>query len=124
MTAKTYFYDTYALLEILDGNPEYFKFIKDCRMITTRLQILEMHQSLLRIGGKRRADKHYDQFVPFCIDINDETFKEASLFRFNQRKKKLSYIDCIGYVIARNMQVPFLTGDKEFEEMEDVEFVK
>lgn len=37
--------------------------------------------------------------------------------------RELSYADCLGYVISRNMGIRFLTGDKEFERMGGVEFV-
>ena len=32
--------------------------------------------------------------------------------------------DCIGYIIAKRLGMKFLTGDKEFEGFENVEFVK
>lgn len=33
-------------------------------------------------------------------------------------------VDCIGYVYAKENGLRFVTGDKEFEGMENVEFVK
>ena len=36
----------------------------------------------------------------------------------------LSYVDYIGYILAKQRNVKFLTGDKEFENMDNVEFVK
>ena len=32
--------------------------------------------------------------------------------------------DCIGYILAKNIGIKFLTGDKEFENLDNVEFVK
>ena len=32
--------------------------------------------------------------------------------------------DCIGYILAKRLSIKFLTGDKEFEKLDDVEFVK
>ncbi len=40
------------------------------------------------------------------------------------KKPRLSYVDCIGYVYAKHNNVPFLTGDREFAKMDNVEFVK
>jgi len=45
-------------------------------------------------------------------------------FRALNKKRNLSYVDCIGYIIAKQRNIKFLTGDKEFEYMENVEFVK
>ena len=39
-------------------------------------------------------------------------------------KRKLSMTDCIGYMMAKQWGIKFLTGDKEFEDMENVEYVK
>ena len=38
--------------------------------------------------------------------------------------RKLSIPDAIGYTVARRLNIKFLTGDKDFEGMENVEFVK
>ena len=38
--------------------------------------------------------------------------------------KKLSIPDAIGYTVAKRLGIKFLTGDKEFEHMEDTEFIK
>ena len=50
--------------------------------------------------------------------------KESIKFRKEQKKKDLSYTDCIGYIYAARNNMKFLTGDKEFEGMKNVEFVK
>lgn len=38
--------------------------------------------------------------------------------------KKLSTIDCVGYSVASGLHVPFLTGDREFTDMENVNFIR
>ena len=38
--------------------------------------------------------------------------------------RKLFIPDAIGYTIAKSHGVKFLTGDKEFEKMANVEFIK
>jgi len=45
--------------------------------------------------------------------------KEAS-----GKGKKLSTIDCAGYSVARRLDIPFLTRDREFSDMENVKFVR
>ena len=50
--------------------------------------------------------------------------KEANEFRLKNYRRDLSYVDCIGYILARKLNAKFLTGDKQFENFEGVEFVK
>ncbi|MFH1390856.1 MAG: PIN domain-containing protein [Candidatus Diapherotrites archaeon] len=121
--AKAYFFDTYAFFEIINGNPNYSKYI---RVIggTTKLNLMELHYGLLREYGKKFADEKYDALTKNIIDIDDSTIKEANEFRLKNRKKKFSYADCIGYVLANKRNLVFLTGDNGFKNMKNVEFVK
>jgi predicted nucleic acid-binding protein len=45
-------------------------------------------------------------------------------FRLKEKAKRLSYVDAIGYQLALEKNAKFLTGDKEFKGMKNVEFVK
>ena len=45
-------------------------------------------------------------------------------FRYNNKKKEMSMTDCISYFMAKELGIKFLTGDKEFENLENVEFAK
>lgn len=40
------------------------------------------------------------------------------------KNKNLSYTDCIGYIFAIKNNLKFLTGDKKFNDMPNVEFVQ
>ena len=121
---KTYFFDSYAFFEIIEGNSEYDKYAIDVAIITTKLNLMELHYGLLRKYGKKTADLYYDTFRRFTIEITDLVIKKANELKFNLKKRKLSYIDCIGYTLAKTRKIEFLTGDKEFEDMENVKFVK
>ena len=121
---EVFFFDTYAFFEIIEGNPNYQPYLKDIAIITTKLNLMELYYGLLKKFDKIIADKHYDILIKFSIDIDDATIKDAMLFRLANSSKNLSYIDCIGYLISRRNGVKFLTGDKEFSGMENVEFVK
>lgn len=46
------------------------------------------------------------------------------LLRFKNRAKNSSFIDCIGYILVKENGLIFLTGDKEFEGISGVEYVK
>lgn len=121
---KTYFFDSYAFFEIIRGNPNYKDFSKDVSLITTKLNLMELYYWILRKKGKEQADKYYQKFLPFCIEISDEVIKKACEFRLKYRKKDFSYVDCIGYVITMKKGILFLTGDIGFSDMENVQYVK
>ncbi|HAB54132.1 MAG TPA: PIN domain nuclease [Ignavibacteriales bacterium] len=124
MGITSYFFDTYAFCEIIVGNPNYQKYVNKLGIITTRLNLMELYYGLLRECDRKTADKYYDSLIKYVINIDDETIKQAMVFRYLNKNKKLSYVDCIGYILAKKMGLKFLTGDKEFESMENVEFVK
>ena len=121
---KTFFFDTYAFYEIIRGNPNYKKYTKDIAIITTKLNLMELHYGLLKDAGKEEADNKYDKYLAFIVNITDEIIKEANEFKLFHKEKKLSYVDCIGYITAKKHSVPFLTGDMQFEKIQGVEFVK
>lgn len=124
MDIENYFFDTYALYEIIGGNLNYQRFTSKVGIITTKLNLMEFYYGLLKEHNRQEADKYYDLFVEYAVDIDDETIKQAMVFKLLNKNKKLSYVDCLGYILAKKRGVKFLTGDKEFEEMENVEFVK
>ena len=121
---KTFFFDTYAFCEILNGNPAYDPYKEDIAIITTKLNLMELHYGLLIERGKLIADRYFDEFSEFCIDIDVDTIKQANGFKAMHKKKGISYIDSLGYIIAKKRNVRFLTGDRQFEHIDNVEFVK
>lgn len=124
MEIKTYFFDSYAFYEIINGNPSYKQFIENIGILTTKLNIMELYYGLLLRYNKAMANKYFDELIKYCIELDDETIKHACLFKLINKKLDLSYVDCIGYIIAKQRNVRFLTGDKQFENLENVEFVK
>lgn len=124
---QTIFFDTYAFIEMLNGNPSYEPYKQNVAILTSRLNLMEFHHCMLREAGKEKADSCYDFFLPFAVNIEDDILKKASELRFalkRVKRKKVSYIDCIGYLIAQEQKIPFLTGDEQFRHMENVIFVK
>jgi len=124
MELENYFFDTYALCEIFEGNPNYRNFATGVGIIITKLNLMEFYYSILREYNRQMADSCYELFNPYCIDLDDKTIKQAMVFKLLHKNKQLSYIDCVGYILARKKGIKFLTGDKEFETMENVEFIK
>ncbi|MEK6932351.1 MAG: PIN domain-containing protein [Nanoarchaeota archaeon] len=122
---ETYFYDTYALVELIKGNENYLKY-KLYKIITTKLNLLELYSALLRDYNEKKAEYYYSFYSKYCINLNDDIIKDSAKLWHSMRKenKKPSYIDCIGYIAALRLKIKFLTGDKEFKDLKNVEFVK
>ncbi|MFH1409811.1 MAG: PIN domain-containing protein [Nanoarchaeota archaeon] len=120
----SYFFDTYAFFEIFSENKHYEQFTKNINILTTTLNLMELHYGMLRTFGREIADRYYDELREFCIEMDDEVIKAANELKNQFKERRLSYIDCIGYILAKTRNVPFLTGDKQFEDMDNVEYVK
>ena len=118
----TYFFDTYALIEIVKGNVNYSKF-KNSKVVLSILNLAEFHYKILKDFNSKLADELISEYEGFLIDIDIATIKEANEFRLLNKSRKLSYADCIGYTIARRIGLKFLTGDRQFSDMPNVEFV-
>lgn len=118
-----YFLDTYAIYEMMDKNPDYEKYVgKSSR--TSILNIAEIYYRILLDSDESVADEKTVPLFPFSLPIKPLTIRSAMLFRFRNKQKKLSYADCIGYTLAQEHGLKFLTGDKEFKDIPNVEFVK
>jgi predicted nucleic acid-binding protein len=121
---KTFFADSYALIDYVKGNPKYRKYFEEQKIVTTRLQLMELYYSTLLDSTEELAETYYDSFLDNCISYGDGLIKKAMKFRHQQRKRKLSYADALGYQLAQENEIKFLTGDKQFEKMGQVQYVK
>mgnify|MGYP001562646051 CR=1 FL=1 len=118
-----YFFDTYALIEIIKDNENYNQYGKE-EIITSILNMGELYYSLLRNFNKQIAEEWEEKLIGCYLIVTEETIVKAMKFRFEHKDKNFSFIDCVGYILAKENNLKFLTGDKEFKEMENVEFVK
>ena len=118
-----YFFDTYAIIEILKQNSNYEKY-KEEKATLTVFNLAEIYWSCLHDFNEQELNEIYNKYKEAVVEIEDDTLKEAMKFRKEHKKKDLSYTDCIGYIYAKKHNMKFLTGDKEFTKLENVEFVK
>lgn len=119
-----FFFDSYALIEIYEGNSKYEKY-KKVKVITSFFQLYETYYSLVRNNyTEDEIENFFIKLKNFCINLDFKWIPESVRFRRKYIKRDLSYADCLGYVIAKDMKVKFLTGDKEFKDLENVEFVE
>jgi len=121
---KAFFFDTYAFFEMLKGNEKYAPYAHGVSIMTTKLNLLELHHGLRCRQGRRIADQRFDEFSMLALPIDNDVLKQSSELRAQLKQRKLSYIDCIGYVVALANNLKFLTGDQQFEDLPGVEFVK
>ena len=121
---KAFFLDTYALYEFALGNENYKNYFADVESITTIMNLYELYYTLLREHLTSMAENFFERFLPVCVEIEPNSVKEAALFRLQNKKLDLSYVDVLGYIIAKKHGTTFLTGDEKFRGMDNVEFVK
>lgn len=118
------FYDTYAILEIIKGNVNYKNYLKNVGIVTTKLNLMELYYRLYVLHGFETAELYYQKYNPFVIEVDDSIIKKSMIFKAENRNKDLSYVDCIGYIFAMENNIKFLTGDEQFRDMPNVDFVK
>lgn len=119
----SHFFDSYAIIEIIKGNPNYARYTQE-EVILTIFNLAEIYWAVLNDLGEKAAEEIYKQYKPGLIGVSDEILKKAMKFRKKYKKRNLSYTDCIGYIFALENGMKFLTGDKEFKSMPNVEFVQ
>ncbi len=120
MTNGKIFFDTYAFFGIINGTVSYAGF-QEASAVTTIFNLAELSYAMKR-EGKKQADEYTKKYWRFLTEVTTEDISNASNLRLE--KKALSMPDAIGYTIAKRLGIKFLTGDKEFERMENAVFVK
>ncbi len=117
-----YLLDTYALIEIIKGNSNYTTCAKRITNHTSLFNLYKLYYIFLRDYDEEKAKRYFDYFKKMVLEIEDIDIFLASSIK--KEHKHLSYADCIGYAVAINRSMLFVTGDKEFEKLHGVEFIK
>ncbi len=118
-----FFFDSYAIIESIKGNPNYLEY-KDVVMITTKMNLFEVCYFLLRDYGEKNAEEYMERYSDSIVDFDTHTILQAAKLKLDKKNERLSMVDCIGYILAKSLGIKFLTGDEKFEEMDNVEYVK
>lgn len=118
-----YFCDTYALVEIIRGNKFYQRYLSE-ELYTSILNMYELVYNLLKEYDEETVKDFFYGFMHLVIPIKDDYLFTSAKFKLKHAKANISYTDALGYSIAQTEGMKFLTGDKEFDKFEDVEFVK
>ena len=119
--------DTYILVEIVKGNPKFSIYIKNSFIIPDWI-LGEFYYVLLREYSEEIAEYWLKKIENNSIQVSKEIIIKAMKFRYHHKKKNktsnISFFDAVGYIFSKENNCFFVTGDKEFKNLEDVEFVK
>lgn len=118
-----YFFDTYALIEMANGSQSYNKF-RDAKGHTTIFNLYELYVQTLKNSGEGLAKKAFDNCKKILIDVKDTHIFLAAAFKTKGKKAHFSYTDALGYAIAEIEGLKFVTGDNEFRNLPNVQFIR
>ena len=121
---KRFYFDTYALIEIGNGNPKYEPYREDVMIILSKLNLLEFSYYLFKEKKENDIKEIFERYLKYDVDYDQETIIKSAEMKLKFLKERLSFIDCIGYFLAKKHNAKFLTGDEKFRNMDNVEFVK
>jgi len=119
---ETFLFDTYAILEIIEGNANYKDYV-DKEIIINDFIFSELCFILIR-NKYPNPERYLEKYSKQIVHAKPDVIKEAMNFRYNNKQRNLSSTDCISYFMAKDLGIKFLTGDKEFSNFENVEFIK
>ncbi|MDA4113691.1 MAG: PIN domain-containing protein [Thaumarchaeota archaeon] len=119
-----FFYDSYAVLSYLSDDHGYAAYFEKNTGVLTRLNLMEIHYAVLRIHGARAAHEVLEACSALEIDFSLPDVEAAMKLRYELRNLELSYADALGYHISKKEGLKFLTGDRAFAELPNVEFVR
>ncbi len=120
-----FFYDSYAVLAYLSGHSRYRPYFEENDGFLTRLNLLEVYCRTLEVHGEEAASQVLKVFSKYTIEFGSSDIEGSMKLRLKLKKNgsDLSYADALGYYLAIKAGAKFLTGDREFKDLESVEFV-
>lgn len=126
MPTTRYFYDSYAVMEYLNGNKSYGYYFDDADGVLTKLNLMEVYFKVLNVNGAKAAKEVLGSFSKYLVDFDLSDIEGAMDLRLRLKKKgfDISYADAVGYYLAKQLGIRFLTGDDAFKGQDNVEFVK
>lgn len=127
-TTERYFYDTYAIIEFVKGNTGYKPYFAESAGYLTKQNLMELYFNLRKHEGlaTKEASEWIGYFAGYRVDYDLADIAGSMDVRLQLQRKgvDVSYTDALGYYLADKMQVAFLTGDREFKNLKNVEFVR
>ncbi|MBI5047288.1 PIN domain-containing protein [Candidatus Micrarchaeota archaeon] len=120
-----YFLDTCAMIEYVKDNPRFVDIIRSHKFHTSIFQLMELYYITLIEENQELAEKYFESFSLVKVTIEEKTLKNAMKVRLNfqNQKKKVSYVDALGYQYAIENNLKFVTSDPGFDKLDSVEFI-
>ncbi len=119
----TFFYDSYAVIEYVLGNKRFVPYFDKHEGLITVFNLAEVYYAMILYKGEEVADDFLLQLRHCLVEVPDEVLRNAMQFRARNKELKLSYADCIGYQVALEKKIKFLTGDRQFQNLPNVEYL-
>ena len=89
--------DTYALIEIRNGNPKFAHYLSSIFVIAD-ITLAEFYGVVLRDQGEEKADYWFNKFQNSSREVSLTILIEAVKFRYKNKDKNLSWVDAIVYI--------------------------
>ncbi len=115
--------DTYVLVEIKLGNPKFSDYFKS-RFVIVDLILAEFYSVLLREESEEVAEYWFKKLEGYSVSVSKKILIEAVKFRYKHKRSRISFFDAVGYIFSLKNGYKFVTGDKEFKKLDNVEFRK
>ncbi len=126
MEKPRYFYDSYAVMAYLSDNLAYRAYFEENDGVLTKLNLIEVSYRTMELHGEEAAEEVVTLFAKYVIDFGPADIVASTKLRMELKRTghNISYADALGYYLALKNKLKFLTGDREFEGLAGVEFIK
>ena len=74
-----YFFDSYAIIEIIKENPKYSPYLSE-EAVLTIFNLAEIYWSALLYYNEEKADVIFETYKKAVVEINDEILNDAIKF--------------------------------------------
>lgn len=88
------------------------------------ITLSEFYGVVLREQGVEKADYWLNKLKPVSEPSDLTIFVDSVRYRFENKSLNLSFPDAAGYIHAKKNHGTFVTGDKSFEKLPHVKYVK
>lgn len=120
-----YFYDASAIYEYIRDTPGAAVYFEEPNEgVVSLLVVMEVYFIILRDFKEDVAEKALKMFFPLIALPSKAIIRNSMKFRLENQNRGLSYADALGYVYAKEHNIPFLTADRAFKGLNNVVFVR
>ncbi len=126
MEKTQFFYDSYAVIAYLSDNPNYRAYFEESDGFLTKLNLMEISYRTLELHGAHAASEVVNLFAKYTLSFSVSDIVGSMKLRLKLKKdgRNISYADALGYYLALKNNLKFLTGDRDFEGLANVEYIK